>query len=163
LRAVESVNDRQKQKLFEKSHHYFQGNLAGKTLALWGLAFKPNTDDMREASSRVLMEALWDAGAKVVAYDPVAADETRRIYQDQVDSGMLTLAGSAMTATENADALLIATEWTEFRSPDFNQLKHSLNHPVIIDGRNLFEPGLMRSLGFKYYAIGRADSLNPSL
>lgn len=156
LEAVETVNDDQKQVLFRKISAYFKGDLAGKTIALWGLAFKPNTDDMREAASRVLMEALWAAGAKVRAYDPVAMDETRRIYGERAD---LTLVESAQAAVEGADALAIVTEWKEFRSPDFDALRTKLKTPVVFDGRNLYEPSLIERFGLKYYAIGRGLSL----
>jgi UDPglucose 6-dehydrogenase len=156
LEAVETVNDDQKQVLFRKIAAYFKGDLAGKTIALWGLAFKPNTDDMREAASRVLMEALWAAGAKVRAYDPVAMDETRRIYGERAD---LTLVESAQAAVEGADALAIVTEWKEFRSPDFDALRTKLKTPVVFDGRNLYEPSLIERFGLKYYAIGRGLSL----
>jgi UDPglucose 6-dehydrogenase len=157
LRAVESVNDRQKHVLFEKVRRYFDGDLKGKVIAVWGLAFKPNTDDMREASSRVLMEALWAAGADVRAYDPVAVHEARRIYGDRAG---LTLCGSAEEALQGADALTIVTEWREFRSPDFESVKAHLRHPVIFDGRNLYDPSLLHRLGFRYFAIGRGDSLH---
>jgi UDPglucose 6-dehydrogenase len=151
LAAVESVNSRQKQVLFNKIKGHF-GALKGKTLALWGLAFKPNTDDMREASSRVLMEALWAAGAKVRAYDPVAMAECARIYGERAD---LTLCKTAPEALEGADALAIVTEWQEFRSPDFDDIKGALRSPVIFDGRNLYDPDHMSRAGFSYYAIGR--------
>jgi UDPglucose 6-dehydrogenase len=155
LQAVESVNDDQKRVLFRKISKHFNGDLAGKTFAVWGLAFKPNTDDMREASSRVLMEALWAAGAKVRAYDPVAMDETRRIYGERPD---LALVDSAQAAVEGADALAIVTEWKEFRSPDFDALRAKLKNPVVFDGRNLYEPSLIERFGLKYYAIGRGLS-----
>jgi len=151
LAAVESVNARQKQVLFNKMKAHF-GSLRGKTIALWGLAFKPNTDDMREAASRVLMEALWSAGAKVRAYDPVAMEECARIYGSRDD---LTLCKSADQALEGADALAIITEWREFRSPDFDSIKATLSAPVIFDGRNLYDPAQMEKAGFSYYAIGR--------
>jgi UDPglucose 6-dehydrogenase len=152
LSAVENVNDRQKQRLFEKMHAHYQGDLKGRTIALWGLAFKPNTDDMREASSRVLMEALWAAGAKVRAYDPVAMDECRHIYGERAD---LTLCSSPEEALQGASALAIATEWKEFRSPDFELLCERLDAPVVFDGRNLYDPQLMERAGIAYYAIGR--------
>ncbi|MBL1432076.1 MAG: UDP-glucose/GDP-mannose dehydrogenase family protein [Gammaproteobacteria bacterium] len=152
LNAVESVNNRQKHRLFEKINRHFSGDLKGKTFALWGLAFKPNTDDMRAAPSRALMEALWEAGASVQAYDPVAAEECERIYANQ--SG-LKLCESQDDTLSNADALVIVTEWNAFRSPDFDKIKQSLSSPVIFDGRNLYEPSLMDSLGIEYYAIGR--------
>ncbi len=152
LEAVESVNARQKQVLFNKIAKYFDGRLAGKTIALWGLAFKPNTDDMREASSRVLMEALWEAGASVRAFDPEAREETRRIYGERPD---LVLCERAEQAIEGADALAVLTEWLEFRSPDFELLRQKLSEPVIFDGRNLYDPELMARLGIRYYGIGR--------
>jgi UDPglucose 6-dehydrogenase len=151
LSAVESVNNRQKQVLFNKIKAHF-GNLHGKTLAIWGLAFKPNTDDMREAASRVLMEALWAAGAKVRAFDPVAMAEAARIYGPRAD---LTLCKTSSEALQGADALAIVTEWREFRSPDFDQIKATLRSAVIFDGRNLYDPEQMQKAGFDYYAIGR--------
>ncbi len=151
LAAVESVNNRQKQVLFTKIKAHF-GDLRGKTVAIWGLAFKPNTDDMREASSRVLMEALWLAGARVRAYDPVAMPECVRIYGERAD---LTLCETGPDALKGADALAIVTEWQEFRSPDFEHIKSALQTPVIFDGRNLYDPDEMSKAGFSYYAIGR--------
>jgi UDPglucose 6-dehydrogenase len=151
LAAVESVNNRQKQVLFDKMKAHF-GNLRGKTVAIWGLAFKPNTDDMREAASRVLMESLWAAGAKVRAYDPVAMPECLRIYGQRPD---LTLCETSPEALHGADALAIVTEWREFRSPDFDHIKGALRSPVIFDGRNLYDPAQMQKAGFDYYAIGR--------
>ncbi|MFA7386827.1 MAG: UDP-glucose/GDP-mannose dehydrogenase family protein [Thiohalobacteraceae bacterium] len=152
LNAVEAVNARQKQVLFEKIQAEFGEDLHGRVFALWGLAFKPNTDDMRAASSRVLMEQLWAAGARVQAFDPVAMDETRRIYGERPD---LELCASAQDALQNADALVLVTEWTSFRSPDFEQIRSSLKQPVIFDGRNLYDPTLLANLGIRYYAIGR--------
>jgi UDPglucose 6-dehydrogenase len=151
LHAVEAVNGRQKRVLFEKIQAHF-GDLRGKTIALWGLAFKPNTDDMREAPSRVLIEALWEAGANVRAYDPVAMPETGNIYGKRAD---LALCDSSADALEGADALAIVTEWQEFRSPDFEHIKATLKTPAIFDGRNLYDPAQMARLGFSYYAIGR--------
>jgi UDPglucose 6-dehydrogenase len=153
LESVEAVNDRQKRRLFEKIVDHY-GDVSGKTIALWGLAFKPKTDDMREASSRVLMEALWDAGASVRAYDPEAMDEARRIYGDRQD---LVLCETAQEATKGADALAIVTEWQEFRSPDFDQLKAALADPVIFDGRNIYDPEMLKLQGFTYTAIGRSN------
>ncbi|OED39781.1 UDP-glucose 6-dehydrogenase [Chromatiales bacterium (ex Bugula neritina AB1)] len=155
LESVESVNERQKNVLFEKLNNHFNGDLSGKTFALWGLAFKPNTDDMREAPSRVLMEALWAQGAKVQAYDPVAMDETRSIYPDKNN---LALVDSATAATQGADALIICTEWHEFRSPDWDGLKQGLTAPVIFDGRNLYEPEVLSEHGISYYCIGRRQA-----
>ena len=151
LAAVESVNARQKQRLLEKMRTHFDA-LADRTFALWGLAFKPNTDDMREAASRVLIDALLAAGARVQAYDPVAMGEARRLYGEQP---ALVLCRDAGEALAGADALVIVTEWQEFRSPDFEAIKASLKHPVIFDGRNLYDPAQMHALGFSYYAIGR--------
>ena len=150
------MNNRQKKVLFDKLKRHFGDNLAGKTIALWGLAFKPNTDDMREAPSRTLMEALWAAGAKVRAYDPVANEEAGRIYGQRAD---LALVDSSMEALRGADALAIVTEWQEFRSPDFDTIKAELADPVIFDGRNLYDPGFVKRFGLKYYAIGRGDSV----
>ena len=156
LRAVEGVNDRQKLRLYEKLLSYFQGDLKGKTFALWGLAFKPNTDDMREASSRTLMEKLWAAGSRVRAFDPVAMDEARRIYGDRPE---LVLCDSPEATLEDADALVILTEWNVFRSPNFDTIQHKLNHPAIFDGRNLYDPEVLKAKGFDYFGIGRGDSI----
>jgi UDPglucose 6-dehydrogenase len=155
LDAVESVNNAQKRVLFDKITKHYGGNLAGRTFAVWGLAFKPGTDDMREAPSRVLLEALWKAGAKVRAFDPAAAKEAKRIWGDRPD---LTLTARAREALDGADALVIVTEWKEFRSPDFDHLKKTLKAQVIFDGRNLYDPVAMKKQGFKYYAIGRGES-----
>ncbi len=155
LAAVEAVNARQKRRVFEKIAHYFDGDLKGRTIALWGLAFKANTDDMREASSRVLMEALWEAGARVRAYDPVAMDECRRIYGERSD---LDLVPDQEAALDGADALAILTEWAEFRSPDFERIRKALRQPVIFDGRNLYDPALVERFGLHYYGIGRGRS-----
>ena len=152
LKAVEAVNNRQKNRLFEKINAYFGGNLKGKTIALWGLAFKPNTDDMRDAPSRVLMEALWAEGASVRAFDPVAMNEAHRIYGNRMG---LTLCESADSALDGADALAIVTEWNLFRSPDFPKIKQTLSRPAIFDGRNLYDLGRMAAEGFDYFAIGR--------
>ncbi|MGA2191352.1 MAG: UDP-glucose/GDP-mannose dehydrogenase family protein, partial [Steroidobacteraceae bacterium] len=151
LAAVEDVNNRQKRVLFNKIKAHF-GDLTTKTVALWGLAFKPKTDDMREAPSRVLMESLWAAGAKVRAYDPVAMPECRRIYGDRAD---LVLCATSREAVQGADALAIVTEWQEFRSPDFDFIKTALRTSVIFDGRNLYDPGHMARAGFAYHAVGR--------
>ncbi len=152
LHAVEAVNQAQKHVLFDKVSHYFQGQLQGKVVALWGLAFKPNTDDMREASSRTLMELLWKAGAQVQAFDPEAMKETQRIYADQEG---LTLCGTKEQALKGADVLVICTEWKEFRSPDFAGIAEALSEPVIFDGRNLYESEMLDRHGLAYYAIGR--------
>jgi UDPglucose 6-dehydrogenase len=156
LNAVEAVNHRQKSVLFEKISKYFKGDLTGKTVALWGLAFKPNTDDMREAPSRTLIDALVAAGARVAAYDPVATHEAQRIYGD---APAVKFASSSAEAVRGADVLAIVTEWQEFRSPDFEQLKSDLKHPVIFDGRNLYDPHFVKRFGLKYYAIGRGERL----
>jgi UDPglucose 6-dehydrogenase len=154
LEAVEAVNDRQKSALVRKIKHHFKDQLRGRTFGLWGLAFKPNTDDMREAPSRVIIEALLQAGAKVRAYDPVALDEAARIFGTQAG---ITLCRNAYEAADGADALVIATEWKEFRSPDFERLKSSLTTGVIFDGRNLYDPSIMARFGLTYYAIGRGQ------
>jgi UDPglucose 6-dehydrogenase len=154
LRAVESVNKRQKRVLFEKIRGHFGGQLAGRTIAVWGLAFKPNTDDMREAPARELIEALWAAGARVRAYDPVAMAEARRIYGQRDD---LTLCESAEAALDGADALAIVTEWQEFRSPDFDLIRDKLLSRAIFDGRNIYEPHFVRSFGLRYFGIGRGE------
>jgi UDPglucose 6-dehydrogenase len=156
MQAVETINNRQKRVLFDKVSARFDDDLQGRTIALWGLSFKPRTDDMREASSRVLMEALWDAGAHVRAYDPEAMEEARRLYPDQPG---LTLCDSSNDALQGADALAIVTEWQEFRSPDFESIKSALRQPVIFDGRNLYDPSLLQRLGIEYFAIGRGRSL----
>lgn len=156
LKSVETVNKQQKHKLFQKLQQHFGADLSGKTVAVWGLSFKPNTDDMREAPSRDLMEALWAAGASVQAFDPEAMEETQRIYGIRAD---LKLVGTKEAALHQADVLVICTEWKTFRSPDFDQLRQSLKTPVIVDGRNLFDPAKMQELGFSYYAIGRGDSV----
>jgi len=152
MAAVEEVNQKQKQVLYQKACDHFQDDLKGKNFAIWGLSFKPNTDDMREASSRALMEALWSAGATVKAFDPVANDETHRIYGDRAD---LHLVDDPMDALTDADGLVVVTEWNIFRSPDFDQIKSLLKTPVIFDGRNLYDPKSVRAKGFTYYGIGR--------
>lgn len=156
LRAVEDINDDQKQKLPQYISRHFGDDLKGKTFALWGLSFKPNTDDMREASSRVLMEELWKRGATVQAYDPEAMDETQRIYGHR---DYLRLMGTKEAALHKADALIICTEWQSFRAPDLEFIKQTLKQPVIFDGRNLFDPDRLSRRGFTYYAIGRGASL----
>jgi len=152
LHAVETVNRQQKQILFSKISSHFKDALQGKTFALWGLAFKPNTDDMRDAPSRVLLEQLWAQGARVQAYDPVAMQEARRIYGERAD---FTLCDSAEAALQGADALVIVTEWREFRSPDWDAIKAALAQPVIFDGRNLYDPAQLQTAGIHYYGIGR--------
>lgn len=153
LSAVENVNDRQKHRLFEKISAHYPNGVKGKTFAMWGLAFKPNTDDMREAPSRVLLEALINAGASVQAYDPEAMHEAQRIYGDKAG---LTYCAKQNQALDNADALIIVTEWKQFRSPDFDDLSRVLKDKVIFDGRNMYEPKFVKQAGLQYYAIGRS-------
>ena len=155
LDAVEAVNLKQKEKLFELLTRHFAGALRGKTIALWGLAFKPNTDDMREAPSRRLLEQLWAAGAKVQAFDPEARAEAARIYGERAD---LTLCDDAYSALQNADALVVVTEWKAFWSPDFARIKSALRTAVVIDGRNIYEPSAVEAAGIAYYGIGRGRS-----
>jgi len=152
LDAVEEANDAQKQILVNKLTARLGTDLKGKRFAMWGLAFKPNTDDMREAPSRSMLEALWAMGAAVSAYDPAAMEETRRIYGERTD---LLLVDSPMDALKGADALLIVTEWKVFRSPNFDTMKALLKSPLVFDGRNLYEPQAMRDMGFDYFPIGR--------
>ncbi len=156
LNAVETVNGRQKEVLFRKMQRHFGDTLPGRTIAVWGLAFKPNTDDMREAPARTLIDLLLKAGARVQAYDPVAATEAQRIYDG---SPAFVLAKNAYEAARGADALAIVTEWQEFRSPDFERLKEILKAPVIFDGRNLYDPGMVSRFGLTYHAIGRGKPL----
>lgn len=156
LLAVDNVNDRQKSILFDKLNAALNGNLKGRTVAVWGLAFKPNTDDMREAPSRILIEALWQAGAKVKAYDPAAMQECKRIYGERAD---LALCEHRNDTVNEADALVICTEWKAFRTADFAWLKSKLNTGVIVDGRNLYRPEDVQAAGLKYFAVGRGDSL----
>ncbi len=152
INAVEEANERQKQVLIEKLQQRFGGKLAGRKFAMWGLAFKPNTDDMREAPSRVILEGLWKQGATVRAYDPVAMHETQRIYGAEP---RLEYADTPMSCLDGADALLIVTEWKVFRSPDFVEIKARLKNPIIFDGRNLYEPKVVREAGLEYFPIGR--------
>jgi UDPglucose 6-dehydrogenase len=152
LNAVESVNDRQKSVLVRKLGKVLGGPATGKTIAVWGLAFKPNTDDMREAPSRVVIEGLLAQGAKLRAYDPVATHEARRAIGTPAG---LEYCDDAYEAARGADALLIVTEWKEFRSPDFDRLRALMAAPRILDGRNLYDPALLARFGFEYYAIGR--------
>ena len=156
LKAVHSVNDRQKQVLFKKIYSYFKGNLKNKIIAVWGLSFKPNTDDMREASSRILLESLWKEGAIVQAYDPVAMPEVERLYGQRTD---LKLCSSPEDVLHDANALAILTEWSTFFSPDFDVIKARLKEPLIFDGRNLYDPLYLKNLGFKYFAIGRGEKI----
>jgi UDPglucose 6-dehydrogenase len=152
LGAVEDVNEAQKSRLLEKVDARFGASTPGMRFALWGLAFKPNTDDMREAPSRVIVQGLLDRGASVSAYDPVATHEAQRIFGED---SRIRYADSPMAALVDADALLIVTEWKEFRSPDFDGIRTRLRHPVIIDGRNMYDPAMVRSFGLEYMAIGR--------
>jgi len=156
LTAVEAVNDEQKGKLFELIQKHFDGALSGKTIAVWGLAFKPNTDDMREASSRRLLQQLWDAGASVRAYDPEARAEAQRIYGARTD---LVLCDDAQTALQGADALAVVTEWKAFWSADLARIRTGLRTPVIFDGRNIYEPAAVEAAGIAYYGIGRGRSV----
>ncbi len=153
LRSVEAVNMQQKQVIFNKIRAHYHSDLSGKTLAIWGLSFKPNTDDMREAASRVLLENLWAANIKTQVYDPQAMKETKRIYGAKSN---MVYCDSPESALEGADALVVMTEWNLFRSPDFTLIKEKLKQPVIFDGRNLYNPALLKKLGFTYYSIGRA-------
>jgi UDPglucose 6-dehydrogenase len=152
LRAVENANEAQKKVLIEKIVRRFGNDLTGRRFALWGLAFKPNTDDMREAPSRVIIGELLSRGASVQAYDPIAMVEARRVLGDAPG---LAFADSAVGVLQGADALIIVTEWKEFRSPDFERIKATLNHPVIFDGRNMFSPATVEAAGIEYHAIGR--------
>ena len=149
LKSVENVNNRQKEILFNKVYKYFDGNLKGKKIAMWGLAFKPNTDDMREAPSLILAEKFTSMGAKIFAYDPVAMDEAKRRMGDKI-----TLCKSPYEATENADALLLVTEWSEFRVLDYKLLE-KMKQKLIFDGRNIYDPAEVRKYGFQYFGIGR--------
>jgi UDPglucose 6-dehydrogenase len=159
LRAVEDVNERQKRVLFQKVWEHFGGKMAGKTLAVWGLSFKPNTDDMRDAPSRALIEALWEVGARVRAFDPEAMGEARRHYPDQVASGAFVLCESAEEALEGAEALVICTEWRAFRSPAWDVVKATLKRPVVFDGRNIHDPDRMAKEGITYFGIGLGASV----
>ena len=152
LEAVEAANNAQKLVLVDKLVARFGSDLQGKRFALWGLAFKPNTDDMRAAPSRAVMERLWAMGASVQAFDPVAMEEARRLYGDRAD---LQLVNSPMDALKGADALLIVTEWKPFKSPDFALMKQLLRQPVVFDGRNLYEPARVRAAGLEYFSVGR--------
>jgi len=156
LDAVEAVNESQKGHLFELVSRHYGGDVAGRTFAVWGLAFKPNTDDMRQASSRRLLQQLWEAGARVRAYDPEATAEARRVFGERAD---LVLCGSAQEALEGADALVVVTEWKQFRSPDFANLRASLADGVVFDGRNLYQPAEAEEAGIAYYGIGRGRSV----
>jgi UDPglucose 6-dehydrogenase len=152
LAAVEAVNDAQKELLLEKITQRLGPDLANKTFAVWGLAFKANTDDMREAPSQTLVRGLLDRGASVMAYDPVAMEEARRVFGT---TARLGYAASPMDAVAGADAVVVVTEWQEFRSPDFSELKRTLRQPLLFDGRNLFDPKEVRAAGLEYFGIGR--------
>jgi UDPglucose 6-dehydrogenase len=156
LEAVEAVNHRQKSKLFELIERHFHGEISGKTFAVWGLAFKPNTDDMRESSSRTLLAKLWAAGAKVRAYDPEAMHEAGRIFGERDD---LQLVDSPEAALQGADALVVVTEWKAFWSPDFARIKAAIKYPVLFDGRNIYEPAAVEGAGLAYYGIGRGRTI----
>jgi UDPglucose 6-dehydrogenase len=152
LKAVEEVNARQKAILVDKVKRHFGPDLSGLTFAVWGLAFKPRTDDMRDAPSITVIEALLAAGAAVQAFDPEAANEARKIFGDRI-----RYAPHNYEALAGASALLVLTEWNEFRRPDFARIKDLLNSPIIFDGRNIYDPADLRKLGFKYYSVGRSD------
>ena len=149
LKAVEFVNEEQKSILYRKIHNYYKGDLKGKKIAMWGLSFKPQTDDMREAPALVIINNLLAAGATITAYDPAAMNEAKRRIGDRI-----TFATSQFSALENADCLVIPTEWAEFRFPDFKEMKRLMNEPVVFDGRNIYEANEMKDRGFKYYCIG---------
>ena len=163
LQAVEAVTQFQKQRLHGLISQHFGGakGLAGRRFALWGLAFKPNTDDMRDAPSRQLLEALWTDGASVAAYDPKAAEEAERLYPKALADGRLILAATKEEATEGAHALVICTEWKRFMAPNFDQLASSLCQKLIFDGRNLYDPERLTEPGWTYYDIGRGASVQP--
>ncbi len=154
VQAVENVNDRQKGLLFEKIRDFFGGQMKGRTIALWGLAFKPNTDDMREASSCVLMRQAWAAGARIRAYDPKAQLEARRIFGERSD---LVYCATAAEALEGADVLAVVTEWQEFRSPDFELIRERLSGKAIFDGRNIYDPAMVTRMGLRYFGVGRGE------
>ncbi len=154
ISSVEAVNNRQKRVLIDKLSAHFGGHLAGRSFAIWGLAFKPNTDDMREAPSRTIIDLLLEAGAEVKVYDPVAMAEARRIYGQESSVRLCEAREDTLT---DSDALIVVTEWNEFMSPDFHAIKKALKTPVVCDGRNLYDPDWMRELGFTYYAVGRGD------
>jgi UDPglucose 6-dehydrogenase len=156
LQAVEAVNNRQKEVLVNKLRRHFGPKLKGSTIALWGLAFKPNTDDMRAAPSRTIIDLLAKEGVNIRAYDPVSAEEAKRIFGE---NGPVKLCRNAYEAADGADALVIVTEWKEFRSPDFDRLKQILKSPLVFDGRNIYDPSMLARFGFTYYAIGRGRAL----
>ncbi|MFQ5507136.1 MAG: UDP-glucose dehydrogenase family protein, partial [Planctomycetota bacterium] len=149
MRAVEEVNERQKSYLYEKISDHFNGDLSGKHFAVWGLSFKPRTDDMREAPSVTVIDSLLEHGATVTASDPEAIDEARRIFGDRIGYQQ-----NPMRAVQDADALVLITEWSEFRHPDLSELESALRQPIVFDGRNVFSPAKLRQAGFTYYGIG---------
>jgi UDPglucose 6-dehydrogenase len=156
LEAVEDRNARQKRRLYDKVITRYGKDLKGKTFAMWGLAFKPNTDDIREASALTIIDLLVNAGAKVRAYDPIAADNVRKTVKPAwIEERQVAFLDDQYDALEGADALLLVTEWKQFRNPDFDVVKKRLRGPVIFDGRNQYDPQEVRSLGFEYYGIGR--------
>jgi UDPglucose 6-dehydrogenase len=150
LEAADRVNERQKRVIPEKVLKHFDGNVRGKQFALWGLSFKPNTDDLREAPSLIIIESLLNNGARIVAYDPVAMENMKKLIGDRI-----AYAESSYKAVENADALIIVTEWNEFRTPDFEYMLKIMAKPIIFDGRNILLPKAARELGFIYYSLGR--------
>jgi UDPglucose 6-dehydrogenase len=152
IAAVDAANEAQKRVLVDKLVARFGEDLSSRRFAVWGLAFKPNTDDMREAPSRVIIDALVQRGASICAYDPVAMDEARRLF---VDVPAVTFAATPIGACEAADALVVVTEWKEFRSPDFEALARRMKQPLVFDGRNLYEPDAVRGAGFEHVSIGR--------
>jgi UDPglucose 6-dehydrogenase len=152
MKAVEQVNERQKRVLVEKVKRRFGAKLSGKTFAIWGLAFKPRTDDMRDAPAIVVIEALLQSGARIQAFDPEATEEARKIFRDRI-----VYTARNYDALDGASALLVLTEWNEFRRPDFERIKELLKEPIIFDGRNIYDPGELKKLGFDYYSIGRKN------
>ena len=152
LKAVEQVNERQKGILVDKVKRHFGSDLSGHTFAVWGLSFKPRTDDMRDAPSITVIESLLEAGAKIQAFDPEAMEEAKKVFGDKIH-----YAPRNYDALRDAAALLVLTEWNEFRRPDFKRIKQLLKTTVIFDGRNIYDPADLRNLGFRYYSIGRAD------
>ena len=152
MKAVEQVNERQKRVLVEKVKRRFNAKLSGKTFAIWGLAFKPRTDDMRDAPAIVVIEALLQSGARIQAFDPEATEEARKIFRDRI-----VYTARNYDALDGASALLVLTEWNEFRRPDFERIKELLKEPIIFDGRNIYDPGELKKLGFDYYSIGRKN------
>jgi UDPglucose 6-dehydrogenase len=155
LGAVDSTNERQKRVLFHKLVAALNGDLEGARVAVWGLAFKPQTDDLRESPALALIDALLDAGATVSAHDPVAMPAARARFNGKCEAGLVRLAATSYDAVDGADALVIATDWNEYRHPNFARVRQALSRPVVVDGRNLWDPAKMSSLGFTYHSIGR--------